>query len=128
MWQISYPPPKMAFLGKNGQNRDNQNNSGTQTCKLKLQGKNASVADARTQRIWLIKGWVSYSYSYGPNHLKSSCFCANFKWLRLGFQNSDPIQHLVICKPTSFQPFKIWTCTDLRSPLYSRHSVIRHVQ
>ena len=73
------------------------------------------------------------------HHSKSGRFCLDFKcfltkrqpfvqisnvwasWFQIPFE----IQ--TICKPTSIWPFKIQTNPDLRSPLYSRHSVIEHV-
>ena len=64
-----------------------------------------------------------------PDHLKSRCFCLDFKcflkstaiypdgWA-LGFQIQFKIW--TICNPISFEPFKIQTSLDFRSPTVNR--------
>ena len=84
---------------------------------------------------WISNGpvlkWLglSHAYSYKPNHSKFGCFCLDSRWfltkwrmfvrISNGWASRFQISFKIwtICNLTSFQPFKIQTNLDFRSPL-----------
>ena len=70
--------------------------------------------------VWFTLVYKGLGYSFSS--LQFQFFCLDFKWL--GFRISDPLWNLNLLQtrsfePLSFWPFKIWTCWDFRSLLYS---------